>query len=414
MTVRAEQSAATRRASDPPDVVVALERFPRRGAGTDAERRAAQWLASQLGRQREAIIEPFWCRPNWALAQAWHVALALAGSLVAVASPRIGGAMLLAALVFVIADAFTGVSPGRRLTPERASQNVVGLPLREPRDRDNGRLRLIVTANYDAARTGLIYRDGARSGTSRLRETLGGFTLGWAGWLVVDIAVLLAIAILRLEGHTGAAVGAVQLVPTVVLLVALVLLLDAAASDWSPAAGDNGSGVAVALSLARALGVSPPRKLDVEVVLTGAGDQAGIGLRRHLSSRRKTHRPTNTVVVGVAPCTGGELRWWTSDGPLVPLRYGARLLRLARQIAAQEPQLRARGHAGRGSTPGVPARQTRIPAIVIGCLDERGLVPRSHQPDDVAPGVSRQAHDQAVQFGLMLVDEIDAALIAGT
>lgn len=40
-------------------------------------------------------------------------------------SPRIGAALLLAALILVIADAATGVSLGRLLTYERASRNVV-------------------------------------------------------------------------------------------------------------------------------------------------------------------------------------------------------------------------------------------------------------------------------------------------
>ena len=395
----------------PPDAVVSLDAFPGRGAGTDAERRAALWLADELaGRQREVIIEQFWCRPNWALAQAWHVLLALAGSLVAVASPRIGGALLLAAMVFVIADVLTGISPGRRLTPERASQNVVSTPSQMPQDGETDRLHLVITANYDAGRTGLIYRDGIRSATARLREALGGITPGWAGWLVLDLAVLLAMAIVRLEGNTGAAVGAIQLVPTIALLLVLVLLLESAVAGWSPAAGDNGSGVSVALSLARALGVSPPRWLDVEVVMTGAGDGGGIGLRNHLRARRRTHRPGNTVVIGAAPCTGEDLHWWTSDGPLIPLRFGSRLIALARKLVNDEPQLGARGHSGRGSTPALPARQSRIPAVSIGSLDKRGIVPRSHQPDDIAALVRRQAHDRAVQFGLILVDAIDVAL----
>jgi hypothetical protein len=399
----------------PPDAVVSLGAFPGRGAGTDAERRAGLWLADELaGRGREVIVEHFWCRPNWALAQAWHVLLALAGSLVAVASPRVGGAMLLAAAVFVIADVFTGVSPGRRLTPERASQNVVSLPHRAAAEDQSDRLHLLITANYDAGRTGLIYRDGVRSRTARLRRAVGGFTPGWAGWLVLDMALLLAIAILRLEGHTGAAVGAVQLVPTVALLLSFVLLLESAVSQWSPAAGDNGSGVAVALSLARALGVSPPRWMDVEIVLTGAGDGGGIGLRHHLRIRRKTHQHTNTVVVGLAPCAGEVLHWWTSDGPLVPLRSGGRLVTLARKLATDEPQLGAQGHSGRGCTPAFPARQARIPALAIGSLDEPGITPRSHQADDIAAMVSRHAHDRTVQFGLMLVDAIDVALRQST
>src|SRR6059036_3269855 len=110
-----------------------LSRFERRIAGSDAERRAALWLAEQLSRTgRELRIETFWCRPNWALAHAWHVALALAGSLVAVHAPRVGLALVVVALGSIWLDAWRGVSLGRWLTPQRASQNVVVSDARTP------------------------------------------------------------------------------------------------------------------------------------------------------------------------------------------------------------------------------------------------------------------------------------------
>src|SRR5205085_4310866 len=103
--------------------------FTRRGPGTNAERRAANWLASQLqSPRRNARLEPFWCRPNWAMAHAWHVGLALLGSLLAVNSPRVGGALVLVALLSILVDELTGISPGRRLTFEHASQNVIAVP----------------------------------------------------------------------------------------------------------------------------------------------------------------------------------------------------------------------------------------------------------------------------------------------
>ena len=62
------------------ETVAGLAAFARRGAGTDAERRAASWLAGELRESgREAVIEPFWCRPNWAFAHAWHVFLGARG-----------------------------------------------------------------------------------------------------------------------------------------------------------------------------------------------------------------------------------------------------------------------------------------------------------------------------------------------
>lgn len=403
---QAQTTDDTQRIS-PRDVAAQLQSFAGRGAGTDAERRASWWLAHLLNRRgRRVSIETFWCRPNWALAQAWHVALGLAGSLVSLATPRAGGAMLLAALVFILADALTGVSPGRRLTRERASQNIV---VTRARAQTEG-THLIVTANYDAGRTGLAYRDGLRRPIARLRRALAAFTVGWLGWLTVAVVWLLIMAIVRLEGHDSAAVGAIQLIPTVGLLVALALLLELAAAAWSPAAGDNGSGIGVATAVARAVSTSPPRNVNVEVVLTGAGDGEGAGLRKYLRQRRSTHRPANTVVLGIAPCPSGSLRWWRTDGPLLPLRHGTRLVELARRVADEQPRLGARQHDGRGSTPALAGRRAQIPSLAIGCLDEGDLVPRSHQPSDAADALDRAAHDRAVQFVLMLIDEIDAAL----
>src|SRR5436309_250665 len=238
------------------ETVGALAAFEQRGAGTDTERRAALWLAGELASTPGAVrIETFWCRPNWALAHAWHTLLALAGSIVSVYSARVGGALLLVALLSVIADAFTGLSLGRRLTPERASQNVVAATPTQPSDR----IRLILTANYDAGRMGLAYRGRLRALSARVRTLTGGFTRGWLGWLCVAISALLAIAILRLEGSHGQAIGAIQLVPTAALVITLATLLELASAGFTPGAGDNGSGVALAIALARALAAAPPQ-----------------------------------------------------------------------------------------------------------------------------------------------------------
>ncbi len=95
------------------ETVSGLAGFERRGPGTDAERRAALWLAAELEQSgREVRLEPFWCRPNWALAHAWHVALALGGKPVWRPEPRAGAALVLVALLSVVADALFGVSLG--------------------------------------------------------------------------------------------------------------------------------------------------------------------------------------------------------------------------------------------------------------------------------------------------------------
>lgn len=394
---------------EPIELVEGLAGFPGRGAGTDAERRAAAWLADELSSgAHNVVVETFWCRPSWALAHALHSALAVAGGLISLASPVAGVSILAITLASVLADPLGGVSLGRRLTPERASQNVIATsPTRHPGD---PRVRLTLTANYDAGRTGLVYRDSVRRTVAAAKRVLRGFALGWLGWLSLGVAWLLAVAILRLTGHTSHAISAAQFPPTIALLVGLALLLDIAVSNWSPGAADNASGVAVATAVAQALETAPPQHLEVELVATGAGDGDQIGLRRYLRDRRGERGPANTVVLGIAAWAAGRPCWWRSDGALIPMRYARSLRRVAEKLAAEEPHLRARPHNGRGTTPALPARIAGIPAMTLGFLDERGLARRSHQPGDTIETLDPRALEAAVRFALLMVDSIDAAV----
>jgi hypothetical protein len=385
-----------------------LSAFSGRGAGTDAERRAATWLASQAaGPRREAHLETFWCRPRWALANAWHCAAAVGGSLLTVSHPLAGAIVVAIVLVSVLLDGLLGISIGRRLTGERASQNVVSEP-RAPRDE---RIRLIVTANLDAGRTGLAQR--LRGTTATLRRLPGGRLLpGWLGWLAIELLWLLIVAAIRGGGSGGVAVGILQFLPTGALVVELALLLDIATSPFGAAAGDNATGVAVALALVRALDAAPPQQLRVELCLQGSGEGTMIGLRHHLRARRGALRAADTVVLGIGAAGAGEPVWWDSDGPLVALGFHPRLRRLARQTAAlpgSEPAL-AHAHRGRGTTPALPARLRGLPALSIGCLDARGCVPRSHTAQDQPEPVDSAAADRLLEFALTFVDALDVDL----
>jgi hypothetical protein len=370
----------------PAETIATLARFEHRGAGTDSERRAASWLASEVEtRNREARVEPFWCRPNWALAHAWHAALGLAGSLLIEVDSRVGGALVLLALLSLIADAGTGFSFGRRLTREHASQNVVS---------DDGRgesVHLIVTANYDSGRTGLVTRPRAPRATTVAADAFGRWTPGWLGWLAIALAWILAIAILRLEGHRGTVIGVAQLIPTVGLVLALALLLEQASARFGTTEDDNSSGVAAALALVKALDAAPPRHLNVDLVLQGAGDGGGIGLREYLRKHSGGRTAPNTVVLGIGPCAHGDPLWVESDGALVPFAYFRELRRLCETVAREDPGLHATSARGRGRTPALPARERRLPAIALGASGEGG-----------------EAVDLVVEFGLLLVEKIDS------
>ena len=392
------------------EIATALTQYEGRGAGTDAERRAAAGLARQVrsGRRR-ATLETFWCRPNRPLAHVWHTLVAIIGSLLAVHHGVLGAAIVLAALLCIVTDSLTGHSPGRRLTHERASQNVVSrAPERPgaapPADDRSPQIRLIVTANYDAGRTGLVYRNWLRAPVAGLKRVADPLTPGWLGWLVIAMVWLLIVAILRHGGATGTLIGIAQLLPTAALVIALALLLELAGAPFGPGAADNGAGTAVAVALVQALDVAPPRSLDVELVLQGAGEAGMTGLTRHLRARRGELRSIDTIVLGIAASGAGRPHWWVSDGPLVPLPSDRHLRGLAGALGTAQP------HRGRGTSPALPARVRGLHTLTIGCLDGRGLSPRSHQPGDTAAALDPQAIDAMLQFGLTLVDAIDADL----
>lgn len=396
------------------DTIERLTAFDRRRSGSDAERRAALWLRDELEASgRPAAIEPFWCRPGSALAHAWHAALGLAGGLVSVSSPTVGGLMVLAALLFLLADAATGRSPGRWLTPERASQNVVSRRDEVQADPlQRARVRLIVTSNYDAGRMGFVYRDGPRRLAAKVHRATDGRAPGWMAWVTLALVWLLAVAIARFRGAHGTVIGVIQLPPTIGLALAIALLLELAGAPPGPAAADNASGVAVAIALARSLDAVSPKWLSVEVVLAGAGEGGGIGLRRHLRQRRRELIAENTIVLGISACGAGAPRWWRSDGALLPLAYYGRLRDLCATIAREDPGLGLAPHRGRGATPALPARIAGLPAIAIGCLDQHGLVTNSHQPADTAATIDPAAVDATLELALMLVDAIDAEVAA--
>jgi hypothetical protein len=195
----------------------------------------------------------------------------------------------------------------------------------------------------------------------------------------------------------------VQLPPTVALVLALALLLEAAGAAYGPAAGDNGTGVDAAIALTQALMVDPPESLSVELVLQGAGESPGVGLRKYLRAHKRQLRDENALVLGIAPSGVGQPTWWLSDGRLIPLRYANTLRTLASRTTAKS-------HRGRGSTPALPARTAGLPAIAIGCLDGRGLAPRSHQRTDTPDRIDKAALDHIQELGLALARAIDASL----
>jgi len=340
-------------------VVDALCSHDGRGACTDAERRAALWLHDELrARGHEPFVETLWVRPQRAFELALAALLAVAGSLLATA-------VAIPGLVLAALGALWMLVP-LPVLPRRATQHVL---TQVP---DDG-IVLAITAAYDAPKRGFVLND-------RWRRFLR------PRWLPAACALLVtAAAAARVAGYEPGWLGAVQLVPTIVLLVTFAAALDVALSGWSPGANDNASGVAVALALFDELAREPPHVLAPVLLLAGAGHPLPRAAARYL--RLPAERLT---VLELGPCGAGTPAW-----------------------NARHPQVRAAAEQAADALGVANARRprqpaTRLPAIRIAALDDRGLTPRAHQPDDTT--VDGTAMDAALDLALGVVDALDAEL----
>jgi hypothetical protein len=346
-------------------VVDGLCSFAGRGACTDAERRAALWLHGELrSRGRQAFVETRWVRPQRWTVLALGCLLCVAGSLAAVISPLAGVVVAALGALSLCVEAVGFVGPLRALFPRRATQHVLttgherGVPL-------------VIAAAYDAPRRGLVLNERGRAWLRRVpRATPAacGVAVAWAAGA-------------RLAGVEAGWLGAAQLVPTIVLLTAMVAAVDIALSDWAPGANDNASGVAVALALFDELAREPPHTLVPALLLAGAGRTVPRVVRAHLRAERMSG-----VLLELGPCGLGR--------PAVQARHPQ-----ARAAAARAAE--ALGALTGGDPPAAAG-------VRIACLDERGIVPRAHQEDDTV--VDSASLEAALDVALGVVDALDASL----
>jgi hypothetical protein len=330
-------SSARPEASTPPAVPAGPP------ACTDAERRVARALAAELrALGRPTRTETLWVRPAWAAVLAVCAAAGVAGSVVSVDHATAG--LVLAGAAFVLALAELGPWPLlRRLTFARATQNVVSEP---PPGAPAARVTLVLVAAVDGPRGGVAQRAGVP-----VRE----ITTAALGLLAACTAARVAL------DASGTLVGALQLVPTAVLVLAVGALADAAVAP--PASAPGGDPPAeIAVAAARMLAGVRRERVAVEVVLAGAWP---LGLRAWLRRDRRRAQDVAVAFVGSAAAPG---------------------------YATAHPTLRA------------VAEETRL-------AERRGRAPRAgrRRPAIAVAGSAREAG----AFLVALASGLDAALASG-
>jgi len=348
-----------------------------RPACSENERLAADALAAQLlERGRLATIQPFWAYPRWWLAQAICSALGVLASVLCVGAPLTGLIAAAIATVLCLIDG-TRLAPLRRLTGSRASQNVISPPLAATPKRP---VTLILTASID---------DYPTAPNRFLPASL-------IATNAACIALVAACAALRLVEINGLPISIVQLIPTLLLLAAILVFLQRGTAE--PVRDQ--SAIDAAFEIAARLDADPPENLGVAIVFAGAGSAQAAGLRYWLRSRKKrAMKPTDIAIVDIEPCSAGAPSWWERDGIVIATGLHPQLRRAAKSAATKtDAAIRPRG--GADATGAGVARGDGWPAIAIGSRElEKGEEPPSEESSAAV-----------VELGEQLVRELDREL----
>jgi hypothetical protein len=394
-------------AADRRKLIEGLCSFEGRWPGTDAERRAAEWLAERLRASgRRASIEPTYVHPEYSLVIAAHLVLAIAGSLLALVLAPLGFALVLIAATSLYLDQNTRLYLIRRLFFRRASQNVVS-----PGNNPDAPVRVILSAHYDAAKTGLVFGPRSTRAAHRLSER-GRLLLGpirlifWAA-----IVPLLAVSAARLAGIDSDWLGIVQLIPTSIALVSIALLLDIALSGVVPGAYDNASGVAAVLSVAERLEAEQPSNVDVWVLLPGAEECNCEGMASWVSAHRGELDREDTVFINLDSVSDGDPHYLVSEGAIVSYRLDRRLIELCEAIAEADRDGENRYRAQPVRIPfhsdALAANTRGFRAISILGLEDGVNPPYYHTHEDTLDKLDDSATQRAVDFTVELVRQVD-------
>ena len=375
------------------DVEYLAGKLPHRGANTDNERLAAEYLQSRFAAHTpQAEIEDFHSIDTYAyLFAAYYVEFVIV-ALLATWFPWIGLAYGSVIFVMYLAE-FTGYSVMGRFLPQYETQNVMARFM----SRDPKRL-LIVTSHYDSPKaTALTHPSRAR----------------WLRWAHLGVVFCMLTIIVScaaagmgvLEGSEYRADIWLRWVSVAMLMsAALVLYVGESQAEFVSGAVNNASGVAALLQLAESLKEEPPDTTDVWLVATGSKETWLNGMRRLMLGLNLDKE--RTYFLNIAHVGAGDLRYVTGEGMMHVFPSSKELLKEARELA---PEFDATPIKYRGFPTDALIPLTRgYKAMTIMATDAHGLPAHWNWHSDAVSEIQMDVLSRAAAYAEAIVRRVDA------
>jgi len=364
---------------DPDELRERVERLAAvdRPSASPGEARAAELIAEELRAcGAEARVEAEEAHGTYW----WPVGLLTgAAALAGARAGRAAAAFVGLAAAAGVVDDITGGAQWfrRRALPQRTTSNVVGEigPAAAPRT-------VMVVAHHDAAHSGLVFHPELPRALMRRFPRLLEKANTTPGTMWGAVAGPLLVA-------AGAATGSAGLRRAGTALSAgyAAAMVDIGLRRVVPGANDNLTGVAVLLSVARALRDAPLE--DTRVILLSTGSEESFMEGMQAFAQRHFHElPTSsTRVICVDTVGSPRLLALEGEGMVWMNEYPKDLLAEAAAAAAELGIEMVPGLRLRNATDGLIALRAGYPTLTIGSVDEFKVPANYHWPTDTPENV---------------------------
>ena len=375
------------------DMAYLAGELPHRGANTDSERAAAEYIRDRFSEYTaDTDIDDFYSIESYYYLFASYYAEFLVVAVVAFWLPRFAlcyGTVAFLAYLFE----FMGYRTFSRLMPRFETQNV-GARFLGTRPKRT----VVVLAHYDSPRDAVFANPRF---------------LPWlrAAHLAIVVCMLLVILTCATEA-TGLFRNIEVPVDLVVrwtavgmlLSAALTMFYSAARGEFVSGANGNASGVAALLALASRLARDRLEETDVYLLATGSKGTWMSGMRHFV----KTHTldPETTYFLNLEHVGAGQLHYTTAEGMLVPFRSGSELVAAAEAVAQAHDATPRRFQAVPTDALIPLARGFKTMSIVT--LDAGGLPQDWHWYTDTLNHVDHGLIDKAASFAQAILRQLEA------
>jgi acetylornithine deacetylase/succinyl-diaminopimelate desuccinylase-like protein len=364
-----------------------LTEFPHRGVGSKSNAKAAEVITEELKSAGFSVeYQSFRTPPTYLPIVYWLVGGITVGLLTV---QWLSWASVLIVAVFAVNGLlYFDWRPSWLLfaPPLVNAQNIIGRY--GPTD---AKSKLILMAHYDSAPVSFLYR----------RQTKDGFRNSIRSSMIL---MALATPVAGISYHLPEN-QYLLIIRTLLCIYFIAQAVLGTIGFWrkgyTNGASDNATGVVAALKTAESL-KNQLKNTEIEVVLTNAEEVGMVGSYYYLKEKfdkTRLHYLINFDTLG-----NGQLKYIIQTGSLTLTEYDNEITKTASSLTKTDRRFQNVTAASRHTADfdSVWFVRAGIPCVTLAALDENGLMPNIHRPEDILDHADTRPMLQAIDFAVAI------------